>query len=293
MGDISELLRLLYNITPIKPIEKVEFVHYRNKTKIKAMIWKPKGEGPFPLVVLDVGLQFRIWEIPLAPNIITRLGYAVLGTSYSRIEIAKGEVEDIISAIDYTYRNFSFLTRKTVLLGISMGGAIMLKIASCVGEKYNVVGVIAVASYCDLGRAYYYADYYINSSRKKSIRVKLLNLYRKYAYAKPWELPYEYLLRSPINYVKNIKCSVLFIHGKKDEIVTCDHSIELYYKMLHMKKKVDLKLVLGEGIHTPLYFTSMLKDLNFIGFVRTWIYIYRYLKKLLNSTNPKGRFPRV
>ncbi|MDI6641372.1 MAG: prolyl oligopeptidase family serine peptidase [Elusimicrobiota bacterium] len=275
-----EFVKFLSTITGIIPVETFKFYHTREKKRLKGMLWKPKGEGPFPLVAFDVGLQFRIWEIPLAAKIIARCGYAVIGTEYSRIEIAKGELKDITNAIEYAHKNFDFLNSKTILVGISMGAAAMLNIAAQVGEKYNVIAVVAISPYSDLIRAYYYAYGYTKSLDRTDPRARLLNLYQRYAYTNPFVEPKEYLVRSPLNFVHKIKCPVIFIHGRKDEIVTVDHSIELYYKMHYLKKYVDIKIVPGEGIHTPLTFSSMLKNLNFIGFVKTWFIVYEFLKKL-------------
>lgn len=277
-----EFIKFIFNLTPAIPIETIKFYHERDNKKLKAMLWKPKGSGPFPLAAFDVGLQYRIWEIPAAAKLIARTGYAVLGTEYSRIEISKGEARDIINAIEYAHKNFNFIDKRTLLVGISMGGATMLNIASKVCKKYNIIGVIAISPYSDLSRAFYYAYGYVSTAKnKKDPRIKLLKLYQKYAYATPQEEPREYYLRSPINFIKNIDCPVIIIHGKKDEVVSVDHSIELYYKMKYLKKDVELILTSGEGIHTPLYTKEMLRKFNFIGFTKTWFAVHNQLKKFL------------
>ncbi|MBU0952225.1 MAG: prolyl oligopeptidase family serine peptidase [Elusimicrobia bacterium] len=270
----------IYHLTPAVGIETIEFKHIRDKKELKAVIWKPKGKGPFPLIAFDVGLQFRIWEIPASAEIMARAGYVVLGTEYSRVEIAKGEVQAIINAIEYAHKNFPFISPKTVLVGVSMGGATMLNIASKAGERLNVEAVIAMGPFADLARAYYYTQGYIEAHPRTDERARLLKLYQKYAFTTPAKEPKEFEIRSPMNFVKNIKCPVYLIHGKDDEIVSMDHSIELYHKMKELKKDVHLKIFPGEGIHTPLKLKCMLTRFNFWGFFRTWNYVHKILTKL-------------
>ncbi|OGS21285.1 MAG: hypothetical protein A2252_08455 [Elusimicrobia bacterium RIFOXYA2_FULL_39_19] len=272
--------KFLYHLTPAVPVETIEFKHKRDNVELKAVIWKPKGPGPFTLIPFDVGLQFRIWEIPLAAKIMARSGYAVMGTEYKRVEIAKGEVNDFINAIDHCYNNFSFLNKETILVGVSMGGATMLNIASKVGAKYDIKAVIAMGPFADLARAYYYTNGYLGAHNRIDERARLLSLYQKYAFTNPVEDPKEFFIRSPLNFVKNIKCPVYLVHGKKDEIVSVDHSIQLYHKMKELNKEVYLTIFPGEGIHTPLKFKSMMRRFNFIGFARTWNHVHKLLNNL-------------
>lgn len=280
---ISEFFTLISKLNPMVKLETITYYHTRNHKKLKAMLWKPKGDGPFPLVAFDVGLQFRVWQIPLAAEIMAKCGYAVIGTDYRKIEVAKGEVEDIASAIEYAKKNFSFLSGKVVLVGISMGGAAMLKIAALKGKELNIVGVAAMAPFSDLSRNYYYASGYKALHDKRALRVRLLQLYLKHTYITPDTNPEQYDLRSPKYYVSKINCPVLLIHGKGDEIVPVEHAIELYHRMKYYHKNIKLKIVSGEGIHTPLYVFSMLKNLNVIGFVKTWSHVVNFLKKLKKS----------
>jgi len=274
------LPKFIYHLTPAVPIETVEFRHIRDGKPLKAMIWKPRGKGPFPLIAFDVGLQFRVWEIPLAAKIMARTGYAVMGTEYKRIEIAKGEVQDITNAIEYAHDNFSFLDKRTILVGVSMGGATMLNIASKSGDKHHVQAVIAMGPFADLARAFYYTSGYLDNHSRTDEHARLLKLYQKYAFTTPVKEPKEFELRSPMNFIKNIHCPVYLVHGRDDEIVSHDHSIELYHKLKEYKKDVYLKILPGEGIHTPLKFKNMVANFNFWGFARTWNHVHKILIKL-------------
>jgi len=262
-------------------IETIDFRHKVNKRELRAQIWKPFNikNKKIPLIAFDVGLQYRIWDIPLFACVMAKLGFAVVGTEYSRIEIARGEIKDIVNVIKFSQQNFNFLDGSTILVGVSMGGATMLNIASKYENELNIKAVVALAPFADLARAYYYAIAFVKTTPKKDPRVSLLKLYLKHTYVVPHINPEEYKLRSPSNFVPFINCPVLLIHGKNDKIVPVDHSLELYYKMLYLGKNVELRLVPGEGIHTPLLLKEHIKRFNFIGFLQSLFYTVCFLKK--------------
>ncbi|MFN3966641.1 MAG: alpha/beta hydrolase family protein, partial [Endomicrobiia bacterium] len=262
-------------------IEVLTFWHKVEKRHLKAQLWKPLNlkNKKIPLVAFDVGLQYRIWNIPIFACAIAKLGFAVIGTEYSRVEIAKGEIKDIVNAIKFCHENFDFLDNRTFLVGVSMGGATMLNIASKYENELNIKAVIALAPFADLARAYYYAIAFVKTTPKKDPRTGLLKLYLKHVYTVPHINPKEYALRSPSNFVPFINCPVLLIHGKNDKIVPVDHSLELYYKMLYLGKNVELRLVPGEGVHTPLLLREHIKRFNFFGFLQSLFYTVCFLKK--------------
>ncbi|MBU2567656.1 MAG: prolyl oligopeptidase family serine peptidase [Elusimicrobia bacterium] len=262
-------------------VEKIDFWHKSDKRQLRAQLCKPSRLVPgrkIPLVAFDVGLQFRVWEIPLFAQIISLYGFAVVATEYNRIEIARGEIEDIVSAIRYARNSFEFVDSKTLLVGVSMGAASMLNIAAKYQKELGIAGIAALAPFADLARAYYYATAYTMTRPKDDPRVGLLKLYLKHIYAMPHIKPQEYISRSPTNFVPYIDCPVMLVHGKNDKIVPVDHSLELYYKMLYLGKDVKLRLVPGEGVHTPLLFSEQLRSLNFIGFLQSCLLTLKFLK---------------
>jgi len=267
-----------------RDIEEIEFYHDVGGKKIKAMIYKPKGEvgQKYPLIPFDIGLGYRMWDVQFLSKPMARMGFAVYGTEYRRAEIAKGEIEDIINGMDIIREKFDFISDETLLFGVSMGAAIMLHIATRpeVVSRHNIQKVIALAGFSDLVRMYYYATNYVNTHDENDPRRKLLRKYLKCSMGMtPGEYPDEYYLRSPINYLHKINLPVTFIHGVDDEIVPADHSIEMYKKMKKLKKDVKLHLTLGEGIHTP--FEELFNDLtNFIGFCESIIHIYRFMNNI-------------
>jgi dipeptidyl aminopeptidase/acylaminoacyl peptidase len=263
-------------------VDCLDFYHETEKRRLRAQIWKPvriKDSEKIPLVAFDVGLQFRIWDIPLFPAVIAAFGFAVVGTEYRRVEIAKGEVVDIVSAIKHARANFNFIGEKTLLVGVSMGAATMLKIAAQYGSELNVSALVSLGTFADLTRAYYYALAFVKNAMPGDIHASLLNLYVKHIFTSPNLNPQEYVKRSPTNTVPFIECPVMLIHGSKDKIVPVDHSLELYYKMLYLGKEVYLKVVHGEGIHTPLKFFHQLRGANWYGFIRSSYLTVKFLRK--------------
>lgn len=166
-----------------------------------------------------------------------------------------------------------------MLVGVSMGAATMLKIASKFGKELNIAAVVSLGAFADLARAYYYALAFVNKKSRRDVHSALLNLYIKHIYVSPTVAPQDYTERSPTNFVPFIECPILLIHGWKDKIVPVDHSLELYYKMLFLGKEVYLKTVPGEGIHTPLKLLHQLRGMNWYGFVRSSLLTVKFLKK--------------
>ncbi|MFH8119982.1 MAG: prolyl oligopeptidase family serine peptidase [Candidatus Aenigmatarchaeota archaeon] len=232
-----------------RPLEEICFTHVSHGRKLRGYICKPKDLEKCPLLPFDVGFLFRPWEIPLLTGAFAKMGYAVLGTEYKK-EVMKSEVEDITSAIK-TARKFPFYDGKIILAGISMGASAMLKIAAEKNEiKKEIKYVIAMAPFANIAYMYLYAKEY--ARLYDDWRAKLLAGYLEHARGlHPFTHEKESRIRSPINYVHKIECPVLFIHGKKDKIVPVDESISLYKEMISAGKTAELKIVSGEGIHTP------------------------------------------
>ena len=66
----------------------------------------------------------------------------------------------------------------------------------------------------------------------------------------PWEVPQVYLQNSPLMYVANVKTSLLFIHGDKDDTCGWQVAAEMFAALRRLSKRTEFALYRGEG-HIP------------------------------------------
>lgn len=134
-------------------IEKVNFDSHGDD--VIGDLYKPKGEGKFPTVVILGPYSFQKEQAPT--QYATRLadeGFIALafdprtvGESQGtprRLENPKMKNEDVISALNYIFSRDDVDTEKVFLLGICQGGPEMLDIAS---YEDRVRAVVSVTGY--------------------------------------------------------------------------------------------------------------------------------------------------
>jgi dienelactone hydrolase len=119
------------------------------------VLYRPKGEGPFPTVVILGPYSFQKEQAPT--QYATRLadeGFAALafdprtvgesGGTPRRLENPKMKNEDVVAALDYLQTRNDVDTGRFFLLGICQGGPEMLDIAS---YDDRVKAVVSVTGY--------------------------------------------------------------------------------------------------------------------------------------------------
>jgi len=119
--------------------EKATFVSHGDD--VAGVIYRPKGEGPFPAVVILGPYSFQKEQAPT--QYATRLadeGFVALafdprtvgesGGTPRRLENPKMKNEDVVAALDYMRTRADVDPTRLFLLGICQGGPEMLDIAS-------------------------------------------------------------------------------------------------------------------------------------------------------------------
>jgi dienelactone hydrolase len=119
--------------------EKATFVSHGDN--VAGVIYRPKGEGPFPAVVILGPYSFQKEQAPT--QYATRLadeGFVALafdprtvgesGGTPRRLENPKMKNEDVVAALDYMRTRADVDPTRLFLLGICQGGPEMLDIAS-------------------------------------------------------------------------------------------------------------------------------------------------------------------
>ncbi|MBY0495049.1 MAG: alpha/beta fold hydrolase [Cyanobacteria bacterium] len=168
---MSTLLTLVLTIAaaaqatpPALPYETLFYTH--DGLRLEAYLYKPAGEGPFPLVVYNHGStppdQERTeWPAPFVARLLVPAGYAVLvperrgygrseGTQFS-VEIGsdrgeryvarmRAEAGDINAALDYVRAsNRSIDAKRVAIMGWSFGGIVTTLAAAERGRYATVI----------------------------------------------------------------------------------------------------------------------------------------------------------
>ena len=170
---------------------------------------------------------------------LVNYGYRVIVFDYrgyydsSGTPSRKGLLED-----GKTLVNFVCNTQKkpVFIIAQSLGGAVVVPALTKL-KKHCVCSLVLESSF---------------SSYRKIAREKLASFFLTW----PFQYPLSYLVTdtfSPIDYIDKLKIPILLIHGKKDKIVSYEHSKRLYDEV---KSKEKVFWTLEKGHHTSAFISS-------------------------------------
>ena len=213
---------------------------------VSGLVFKPPGSGPWPMVVVnhagfgsaadfgDVGLVFRDQGyLAFVPD------FRGSGESQGKIELAKGEVDDVINGIKYLKSKGVVDDDRVAMYGQSHGAAVsMLAAARYPGIK----AVVAEAGPTDMVTSY---KNIIASSDPAA--VELLKQVRTIIPGTPEQTPEEYYVRSAINFVNDINSPILLVQGAKDPLVPLDQATRMYDALKAAGKTAELKVYPNEA----------------------------------------------
>lgn len=162
--------------------------------------------------------EFRSSNLETNPNCIYACGS----------EFAKQDIKD---AIDYLIDNENIDENNIFLIGLSGGGHMSLLMAGFCPEYFK-----AVASYVPITDLFKWTEQNEN--------------YKKHVYACCSGGIDEMQKRSPISYIDTIaKANLKIFHGKYDDVVSVNQSIELYMKIMEKYPKSRTFLDIFDGGH--------------------------------------------
>jgi len=234
----------------LNDLEKVaERVYYESLDglTVSGLLFRPPdGEGPWPTIIVnhagfgtagdfsDVALIFRDW------------GYLVFnpdlrgsGESQGQHEGAKGEVDDVIAAIDYLKSQGLVEDDRIGMYGQSHGATVSLIAA---GRDPRIKAVVAEAGFTDA------ADLYENGKDSTDPSVQqVFNEIVPMIGGSPQEVPQEYEVRSALNYADTIQAAVLLIHGEQDPLIPVEQAHWMYDALNQAGKTVEIKIYPNEA----------------------------------------------
>jgi dipeptidyl aminopeptidase/acylaminoacyl peptidase len=257
----------------LKNVELVaERVYYQSSggLTVSGLLFRPtQGSGPWPTIIVNhsgFGTAADFSEVALG---IRDHGYLVFnpdfrgsGKSQGQHELAKGEVDDVIYAIDYLKSRGLVEDDRIGMYGQSHGASVSLLAA----ERYpGVKAVVAEAGFTDAVGLYENAVAHPDDPMLKEALDQMLPM----AGGTPEQVPEVYAVRSAINYVDSMQAATLLIHGENDPLIPVDQAYRMYDALKNAGKIVELKVYPNEA-HTVVDPANRAEvwDLMFAWFAR-------------------------
>ncbi|MEW6554109.1 MAG: alpha/beta fold hydrolase [Actinomycetota bacterium] len=250
-GDYSradELIDATYDA--MADMEKVaERVYYPSSggLTVSGLLFRPaEGSGPWPTIIVSHAGFGTAGDFSDVALIIRDQGYLVFnpdfrgsGMSEGSHEGAKGEVDDVIAAIDYLESEGLIADGRIGLYGQSHGAAVSVLAAE---RDPRIKAVVAEAGFYDA------VDLYNSGINSPDPNVKnVLNEMLPMVGGTPEQVPQEYAVRSALNYVDSMQAATLLIHGEKDPLCPVDQARRLYDALQAAGKTVEIKLYPDEA----------------------------------------------
>jgi len=252
-GDFARADQLIDDTyDAMNDMEKVaERVYYQSLDglTVSGLLFRPsEGSGPWPTIIVNhagFGTAGDFSDVALG---IRDRGYLVFnpdfrgsGMSEGSHEGAKGEVDDVIAAIDYLESEGLIADGRIGTYGQSHGAAVSVLAAE---RDPRIKAVVAEAGFYDA------VDLYNKAKASSDPTAQtLLNEFLPMVGGTPEEVPQEYAVRSALNYTDSIQAATLIIHGELDPICPVDQARRLYDAMLAGGKTVEIKIYPNEA-HT-------------------------------------------
>lgn len=250
-GDFTRANQLVDEVyAALSDLEKVaERVFYQSSggLTVSGLLFRPtEGEPPWPTIIVnhagfgtagdfsDVALIMRDWGY-----MVFNPDFRGSGESQGVHEGAKGEVDDVIYAIDYLESQGLVEGGRIGLYGQSHGAAVSMGVA---GRSPEVKAVVAEAGFYDA------ADLYYSASESTDPGVKpVFEEFASMVGGSPEELPQEYEARSAINHAQDVRAAVLLIHGEQDPLIPVDQAYMMYEALRAAGVTVELKIYPDEA----------------------------------------------
>ncbi len=240
---------------------RVELITYMSDgLRVKGFLFVPvdahENQQKLPCVIFchdgisGVTREHRLSSIRLANS-----GFVVFSPSYrgedgsqGEIEIAKGEVRDVLNAMTLMEKHENVDGPRMALTGASHGALIAVLAAS---RTDRVKALVSAYGVMDI---YKWWDYL------KENNMIGKDKYTRQTYGKgPQDRPVSFAIRNAVSFVENIKCPVLILQGEKDKIVPPQQA--RYLKESLDKHKIPARLELfPDALHGFLIYVPYIKD---------------------------------
>lgn len=254
-------------ITQETKTEIVEFPSYDGEL-VEGYLFKPKGNGSFPAVVLVHGgrssRRSTIWMAKNIGNMFVERGYVTLTVNYRDGPIGLQDVEDTIAAIEFL-KTLNFIDPQRIgFYDGSHGGYIALMCE----WKTDVKAAVEAAGFCDL----------------REMMEKLLLDEKKRRWAESMmeffggtvdKVSDVYLEYSPCAHVTEFKAAVFIIHGRMDNTLPIEQAYKLS-RLLEQHGKIYEIYISEKGEHG--FYHKKTEEAS-----KVWNLIFEFFDRYLKS----------
>jgi dipeptidyl aminopeptidase/acylaminoacyl peptidase len=229
-----------------------ELIHYEtfDGLQIPAFVYKPKGKGPFPVVVSIHGgpegqalpgfsSTYQMWLAKLGaavvvPNVRGSAGY---GKSYLQLDNGykrEDSVKDIGSLLDWIATDDDLDENRVAVFGGSYGGYMVLASAVFYSDRLRAaVDVVGISNFVTFLEN---TQDYRRDLRRKEYGDERIPLMRKHLES-----------ISPLNNVQRINIPTLVVQGQNDPRVPVTESLQLVKALRDQGQQVWFMNGLNEG----------------------------------------------
>lgn len=250
--------------------------------KVKGELYLPAGSKKLPLVIFNhdgisgISREHRLSSIRLA-----KAGYVVFSPSYRGedgsegiVEIAKGEVRDVLNVVPLLKAHPRVESSKIALVGASHGALISVLAAARNPEFKAVVSAYGVM---DIYRWYSYL--------KANGKLGNDAITRRTYGQGPQKRPESFAIRNALDTVPKLQCPVLLLQGSLDDIVPEEQAHFMEAEMKKHGKRVRLEIY-PDALHGFLIYAPYINDVSAAEKRQTesaWKTMLDFLKKELDS----------
>jgi dipeptidyl aminopeptidase/acylaminoacyl peptidase len=207
--------------------------------QVNGLLFLPRGTKPLPLVLFNHdGVSGISKEHMRASARLARSGYAVFAPSYrgedgsqGTVEVAAGEVRDVLNVLPFLAQVPGIDARRVALLGVSHGALISVLAAA---QLPRVSAVVEADGVMDI---YGWWSYLKNTGT-----LARDDLTRRVYGDGPHDKPQAFAARDALARIPKLKAPVLMLHGGKDDVVPAGQAARFKLELEKAGVPVTLKI---------------------------------------------------
>lgn len=223
---------------------------------VKGELYLPAGEQKLPLVLFNhdgisgISREHRLSSIRLA-----KAGFVVFSPSYRGedgsqgiIEIAKGEVDDVLNATTILRKHPRVQADNVAFAGASHGALVSVLAAA---RDQEVKAVVAAYGVMDIYKWYAYLKR-VGKLGRDEITIRTYG-------PGPEKRPQSFAIRNAISAVPKLSCPLLILQGSLDDIVPEEQAHIMTRAMKGANKEVEVKIY-PDALHGFLVYAPYISD---------------------------------
>jgi dipeptidyl aminopeptidase/acylaminoacyl peptidase len=229
---------------PAMALEEQSVTYMSDGLKVKAKLFWPEGKGPFPGVIYNHdGVKGLSTSTLARCQELAQKGYAVIAPTYrgedgseGKIEVAQGEVNDVLNALNLFGKLPRVDPKRVAFVGTSHGALVSLLAATKTDKVKALVfgyGVVDIYRWFD----------YLKESKQLGEDALTQQVYGK----GPEDKPENFRIRHALTVLPNLRIPVLILQGDKDKIVPLEQGQILQTKLTQLRKSSVLRTYPNSG----------------------------------------------